>query len=165
MEPVDGILQHTGLTGQFLRKALIPRRFPYWTVLPVKSDVCFQKLKMLSFCFKEAVMIPLPDRWIHSVPHPHFLKRVDVLSAARLAFSTRLRVFSRGVGIWLPRAFAARLRTSSATTANPFPASPAWPPQQPRSGAVWLVWKEMSSMVFMMPLIWLEEPDMMFICF
>ena len=51
----------------------------------------------------------------------------------------------------------ARLRTSSATTANPLPASPALAASTAAFRARILVWKAMSSMVLMILLISLEE--------
>ncbi len=55
---------------------------------------------------------------------------------------------------------AARLRTSSATTEKPFPAVPALAASTAAFSARMLVWKAMSSMVLMMPPIWLEDSSM-----
>ena len=54
----------------------------------------------------------------------------------------------------------ARFRTSSATTAKPLPAAPALAASTAAFRARMLVWKAMSSMVLMMPPIWLEDSSM-----
>ena len=56
--------------------------------------------------------------------------------------------------------FAARLRTSSATTENPFPALPARAASTAAFSARILVWKAISSMVLMMVPIWVEDWSM-----
>ena len=72
-----------------------------------------------------------------------------VSSAIFFPFSTARREFSINAAV-LEEASAdllARLRTSSATTANPFPAAPALAASTAAFKARILVWKAMSSMV------------------
>ncbi len=73
----------------------------------------------------------------------------------RSEFSIRLEVFCAASALLF-----ARLCTSFATTAKPFPASPARAASTEALSARILVWNEMSSMVLMIPPIWLAAFEM-----
>ena len=78
-----------------------------------------------------------------------------MLSARLLPTSTAFTVSSISTVVFCAASadFCARLRTSSATTAKPFPASPALAASIAAFKARMLVWKAMSSIVLMILLI------------
>ena len=110
-------------------------------------------------CASDALDISLMVPVTSCTPVTTSFKDMAVSSAIFVPFSTALRELSISAAVFLDASalLLARFLTSSATTANPFPASPALAASTAAFSARMLVWNAMSSMVLMIFPISLER--------